>query len=426
MPRRLLLLSALALALTACPNKDKEGDAASTTPTETSAPIVAPATSTEPAPRPKEITDGTFTLSEELEARAGAAATAAAAGSTLSDARREAVLLMLGACIVSPKDGKIYAGCEDLKRYDEVTGADAEKTPEARAAWAEVVRKHLENPRAAVRLKAVALTRDLVGTLEPMRPDVLRAARQERHPFVLAKMVNALGPFSERDKEVASLVMELSRHDHSRVRGSAVQILARGWMKKTPGSLERAVEMIQSDPELQVRKVGCRTIGSRADEDEAFALLTTYTEAPPKDIGVYVDCLDGLVNSWTGTIAPTPPSKRGYELTLAHLRKKPRTAQVPARQLMADLELVTRPEFIQGADFVDKDEIREVVADIMADRKSSWLGRSRLIELYLKLGAERKDLVALREGPYKGIDQNEKVPDMAFIRLLDTKIKELE
>ncbi|MEM1350522.1 MAG: HEAT repeat domain-containing protein [Myxococcota bacterium] len=407
----------------AAADKTPADEANTSAATTTTTPIVAPVTRTEPSPKAKAITDGEFVGREESKALASAAAEAAAAGAVLSDARREAVLLMLGACVVSTKDGAIYPGCEDRKRYEEVTSADTERTPKARAAWAELAREHLTNPRAAVRLKSVELTRDMVGTLEPMRKDVLRAARQERHPFVLAKMVGALGAFSGRDDEIAALMMEVSHHEHPKVREAAVQVLAREWMKGTPNSLKRAMEMIREDPDIQVRKLGCRTIGARANEDPAFALLATYTEAPSKEPELYVDCLKGLVNSWAGSIAPKPASKRGYELTLAHLRKKPRTAQAPPRQLMTDLELITRPGLLRGADFVDRDEIRALVVDLMSDRESSWLGRSRLIELYVQLGATREDLLKLREGPYKGIKQDEKVHDIAFIRLLDQKIE---
>ena len=224
------------------------------------------------------------------------------------------------------------------------------------------------------------------------------AAKAEKNPVVLARMISTVGSAIAKNPAVKELVMSNSKHAHERVRTATVTWLTSSWSAKAEGTLERAMEMAEKDSSVKVRKSACRNLGRRANE-KAVALLEKLTEDSSSP--TYGECLSGLVSAWCTIPAHEKPSEKAYNLTLKRLTAKPRNNKQPYWGAVSGLRWAKEEKLAARAPWFKKDKLIAALEDVIKDKAAHWMARTGSVDILKQLGAEQAMFEGLKKA-YEG------------------------
>lgn len=346
-------------------------------------------------------------------------------GRDLNEKQYESLLLGLADCTVNEKTGYVDPKCEAHKLLKTARSRRNRSVPNLNMMWADFALRHLGHESAPVRIYSAQLAGSIFAATPESQEKVLTAARAEKDSAVLLAMIRSVRNATGKNPEVAKLMVEMSRHEDERVRKAVITAMTSAWAIGGEGTMERALEMIESDTSMEVRKVGCANLGARAD-DAALELLFKYTEYPSPVPGLYSDCMRGLVGMWLSAVPHKRPSQRAYERTIAIYSKKPRSKDEPAWGAISGLQWANNAKFRERATWFDAEGFDKLLVDLISDRGFTWLGRNSALSIYGRQGATAADLIAIRNGAYKGVEAQSEGEDAYIVRNLIERIDELE
>lgn len=346
-------------------------------------------------------------------------------GRDLNEKQYESLLLGLADCTVNQKTGYVDPKCEAHKLLKTARSRRNRSVPNLSMMWADFALRHLSHESAPVRIYAAQLAGSIFAATPASQEKVLSVARAEQNPTVLLAMIRSVRNATGKNPEVAKLMLEMSRHEDERVREAVITAMTSAWAIGGEGTMARALEMIESDTSMRVRKIGCANLGARAD-DAALDLLVKYTEYPAPVPGLYADCMRGLVGMWLSAVPHKRPSQRAYERTIAIYSKKPRSKDEPAWGAISGLQWANNAKFRERATWFDAEGFDKMLVDIISDRDFSWLGRNSALSIYGRQGATAADLITIRNDAYKGIEAKSEGEDAYIVRNLIERIDKLE
>ena len=345
-------------------------------------------------------------------------------GEGLKEAHYEALMLDLANCAIDEK-GFLDQKCPELERLTEVRKRRNRHIKNMTAMWSRIGQKHLDHPSPSVRLYAVQKLGSLFTVNEAGQKILLTAAAKETSAPVLITMIRTSRNAMGKHPALAQFVLEQSRHADKEVRREALLALVSPWAMGTADTLERAMEMIRTDPEMELRKLGCAGIGARAD-DRAIPMLEEYTAWPAKEKELYDECFRGLVEMWAARVVHKVPSQAAYELTLKRLEEKPRSQKHPSWKSIASLGIGGREQFIERAPWYDAKRVNALLVDIIADTDYHWLGRRSAIDAYALAGASSAQMQALLDKHFDGglVKKDTDQYDRFLSRQLEKRLEE--
>jgi len=247
--------------------------------------------------------------------------------------------------------------------------------------------KHLTHENATVRFYAAGLLKSFFGAKGGSVEAVLKAAPNEKNPFVLGKMIYAVGSQAKKNEDVAKFVMASADHAHAHVRTQALSYLA--YNPDMPGVYEKFVEKIEKDADAEVRGYACRYAG-RLEDERLLPLYKKLTKDAEKDPKLYAKCMRGLFEMWNTFLGNKKPSKKAYKLTLARMNDKPRTKNRPPWIMMSDFGRV--PKSLPA--WFKKKAVTKMLLSVGGDPTARWLARTGAVRALesLKAGDELKKL----------------------------------
>ncbi len=305
----------------------------------------------------------------------------------------EKLLLGLSACEVD--DRGIDRKCEAWKAYNDARKNRRDLIKAAGGGLSGLGKKHINHESPAVRLQSATLMGSLFGASQESQQAIVDAAKKEKVPGVLKSMIRTVSSSIAKNPAVIELVMSNADHENPKVRKEVVSALTSSWAKGTEGTLEKAMMMVEKDADEDVRRYGCSRLGARGDE-RALPLLEKLTTDAEKDPRLYADCMRGLIGMWSSPIVHDEPSKKAYELTIKRLKATPRTEKMPAWASLSSMMWAKNEKFQAKADWFKKDELVDVLADIVKDRQAYWMARTSAVDTMKELGAEKAKLEALK------------------------------
>jgi hypothetical protein len=314
-------------------------------------------------------------------------ATAIDAAPGIGIALYESLLLGLADCAVTERGDGLIA-------LDTVQANNTALIGRLTAGLAELGARHISDEHPAIRLHAARLLTN-AGAAEPRRIGrVVVAIAGETTPLVVAGMLRMVGP-SARRSDVRAVLMQHADHDSAAVRVEVVTWLTARTAIGTEDTLERAIDMVGGDPDLDVRVRGCGSLGDRGDERVLPTLveLTSQPDAPP---ALYEACLAAVIAMWCGPIQPRSPSRAAYDHTLVHLRSTPRTDTRPAWKGLTALEWAADEALDESAPWLDRADLRDALSQIVLDRNADWMARATAVDQVAALFASRDELTRLR------------------------------
>ncbi len=341
-------------------------------------------------------------------------------GEDLNEKEYEVMVLSLETCEVDKKRGYVDSDCDAFSLLKKARAQRNKSVPDQPQMWRLIAQRNLSHESPAVRIYSAQLLASTFASKKESYDILLDASRKEESPLVLLAIVRGLRMQTGKDSEVAERLIELSNHESSELREGVLIGLTSLWAVGSKDTLERALEMIKTDPSMDVRKVGCSNLGSRADE-RALPLLEEYTAWPPKEEELYNDCFRGLVAMWSAPVPHKQPSQKAYELTMKLLSAKPRTEKSPSWMAFSNLAWANKPELLKRAPYIDIKELRAVMLDIVADKDYSWLGRNAAISVLLRLEVTAKELESVRKSAYSKEPEGTS-PDKYVRKKLDEEI----
>lgn len=307
----------------------------------------------------------------------------------------EQLLLGLSACEL--KERGIDPKCAAYKKFNEARRNRNTLLKGAGGALASLGRKHIKNESPAVRMQAAQLMGSLFGASKESQQTIIDAAKAEKNSVVLTAMLRSVSSSIGKNAALKDLLMSQAGHKEPNVRKAVVQAFTSTWARNTEGTLEKAMEMVEKDPAAEVKQQACRRLGARGDE-RALPLLEKLTTDAKKDPKLYSACMSGLIAMWASPIPHDKPSEKAYKLTLKRLSAKPRTENQPPWTAISSLGWAKNEKFQEKAKaFYKKDEVVNVLVDLVKDRNSNWLGRTSAVDTLKKLGADKKVLEGLQK-----------------------------
>jgi len=314
-------------------------------------------------------------------------------GPALSLAEYEKLMLGLADCKLG--ESGIDRNCEAFKTFNERRKTRGTAMKDLAGGLAGLGRKHIGHSSPAVRLQAASLMASLFGADASSQATIVEAARKEADPIVLRSMLRAVGSSSAKNPAIKDLLLATADHKDEGVRKEVVIWLTSSWASGTAGTLEKAIAMIGSDPSLNVKKLACSSLGSRADE-RALPVLEAHTK-DAKD-PLYDSCFRGVVEMWAAPVPHKKPSQKAFALTLKLLKAKPRTEKNPPWNGLSSLQWAEKPDFLAAAPWYKKGDLLAALEDVVADRAANWMARTGSVDMLVKLGCPKAKLEALAKG----------------------------
>lgn len=307
---------------------------------------------------------------------------------TLTAEEYEKLVVGLKGCRLT-KHGRIDRNCEGYKKLSEAR-SHASTIKDFAGKSQKLGIKLLSSPDEAVRWYAAGLLKSFFGARADSQAAVLKAATSEKSPFVLARMIYAIGRAASTNPAIAALLMKMTDHSHKLVRKEALAYLAGASGVK--GRFEKFAEKIEKDPEMAVRRYACRYAGRLGDErlvpiyKKATARVTVKLEP------FYADCMRGLFTMWNPFIGKHKLSAAAYALTLKRIKRRPRSQSHPPWIMMSDFGRRPRgkPAWYKEA------QVTRMLVGVAFDRRARWLARTGAARALGKLGA-KKQLETLRK-----------------------------
>lgn len=232
---------------------------------------------------------------------------------------------------------------------------------------------------------------------------IAETATNEQHPGVLQAFVHATRTRGS-EPAVARLLLAAADHASPDVRLQAVAAIAEN--RGMAGGAEKLVALAQRDPDAGVRHSACELGGKLGSK--LFLPVYEAATASAKDPAHYAACMEGLVAMFHNHPTFDTDDREAYELFLSRLEAKPRSEDSPPWTVMStfcyfshDSDLDRLAAWKQRATWFDPARVKKVLANVIADRRASWMARAAAVESMVGLGASKAELAALRRG-YRG------------------------
>lgn len=313
-------------------------------------------------------------------------------GPGLTEAQFEALLLGLSKCEV--KDNGIDRKCPAYKEYREGRKNRGTLVKDWGGMLSAMGRKHIKHKSPAVRIQAAGLMGSIFGSSKESQSAIVTAAKNEQHPRVLKAMLRSVSSSIKKNDDVRQLMLANAKHADQKVRMEVVGSLTSSWAKDTEGTLEKAMEMVEKDPAIEVQQYACRRLGERADA-RALPLLKKLT-AKPSDSKLYSACVRGVIAMWSAPVPHKAPSKEAYEYTLKLFKKTPRSDSHPPWTAISAVEWASKKKFQAAAPWFKLSDLNGALIDIAKDRNAKWLTRTGAVDALKRLGATPAQFEALK------------------------------
>ena len=297
--------------------------------------------------------------------------------------------------------------CEDYKRYRKARTRRADGN--LLAMTANVGMKLIGHRSPVVRYVAAGLMNSPFALQKKPMGIIVKAARTEKNPFVLARMLNTVGSQVKKDPGVKKLLLDSADHADHNVRMAAMTWFTNTFAEGVPKVLNKVLHRVRKDPNVDVRAFLCSRLYGTGDR-RAIRVIKRFLKDKKTPRKLYAGCFRGLVGAWIGIPRPKNPSKEAYLYTLKLLRKKPRDNDHPPWTIFSTLGYATEQakhtfqqqwlKKVKG--WYRAEPQRKVLAEIILDDNVRWLGRSAAVRSYLRLGATKADLKRLRKALGKG------------------------
>jgi hypothetical protein len=229
--------------------------------------------------------------------------------------------------------------------------------------------KHLAHSSPAVRVVAAGLLRPVFSSQPEALAAVARAAQTDRDPSVRTAMINVLGTRA-KEPPVSELLLRTADDADEVVRVESVGWLSSRWGKRAPGAVEKVIEKMLKDPSLKVRRAACGYAGRMSAVDKVLPVLERLT-AKVDDPELYSSCLHALIDLWNPRHFIDPPSHAAYALSVARLRRKPRSHDQPPWNVIGDFGRAPG----SPAPWYKRREINEVLSEIAVDDNADLAAR---------------------------------------------------
>ena len=247
---------------------------------------------------------------------------------------------------------------------------------------AHLAESRLKHRADAIRLHAASVMGRVKAAHDVRLRVLLRAAKVEKTPQVLIEMLRSAGRFIGQSEDVRTFILKASNHA-----SASVRIQAASWMTSSyatdDASLSRVIEMVRTDPSVLVQKSVCRRLGARPNS-AALSLLAKETTEP--DSPLYGACLKGLIGAWSNPRTDSTPNRAAYTLSIARLKNQSRTATNPPWQVVSALVWAGHPSMAKRAPWLRKGDVVNLLLEIIADRRVSWVTRNTAIDIAERLG----------------------------------------
>jgi len=259
----------------------------------------------------------------------------------------------------------------------------------------------------AVRIKASGLMSSIFGTKGDSQNLIVEAAKNEKNVSVLRAFVRTVSNDGAKNPKVAEMLLALSTHESPVVRKSVVYALSSTWNREMKGCPEKLIEMAEKDADEEVRMAALEYAGHLGDE-KFMPMFKKYTADANEKIRNAA--MKGTVYMWYSYPFHENASQAAYKLTIAFLKKKPRTKDTPVWTIPGMFRSKNKDKFVEWqkkAPWFKQAELNAVLIDIIKDTNMNWLGRNGAIDSLVEGGATKADLEKVRKsftGEPKGDD----------------------
>ena len=266
-----------------------------------------------------------------------------------------------------------------------------------------VGKKLLGHASAPVRLYAAGLMGGLLGTDASSQDALVEAAAKETDLGVLQGMIRTVANSGARNPKVAELLLKSADHADVAVRLQAVYAISSGWNQEMKGGPEKLAAMVDGDKDPKVRQAACEYAGGLG----AKSLVATYDKHTAKsdDKDLYSACMKGLVAMFHNYPLYDTDEEGAYKLFLKRLNAKPRSEAAPPWTVMGAFRYANTGdrntklvEWQKKATWFKPAEVKKALAGVIADKQSNWMSRTGAVESMAGLGANKKELEALKVG----------------------------
>jgi hypothetical protein len=371
-----------------------------------------PATEAQPAKVPDVVADAAATKAKDLLAKSKAGeqlqdlkAKGDQLKSSLEDQappltpeRYEELVLALASCEL--KDRGIDSKCEQYQQLQKAKQSKSALLKDLVGVHGTLGRKHLGHENPAVRFYAAGLMGSgfANGVSKEDVLAIVKAAKTEADPIVLAHMLDVIGSSHGKDPAAGKLLISMTSHPSELVRKQALGELAT-WGKKTQGVVPAFQKAIQKDKSPAVRAYACGQAGELGSE-KLLPVMQKLAMDKKTDKKLYASCFQGIVNLWTKyPFPPEKPSPKAYQTTLKMLAAKPRSEDRPPWGLVSAFYGLKqpKPEWLAKAKFFQKPKFFQAVSGVVTDPKANWMLRNGFVELLGDMQAPKALFVKMRK-----------------------------
>ncbi len=307
----------------------------------------------------------------------------------------EQLVLTLADCKVN--DDGIDGNCEAYKTFQKARNRNT-SLKDLAGMNAKIGAKLIDHESPAVRLQSASLMGSMLGTGGSTQKTIVEAADKEKVPGVLRSMIRTVGSSLKQNADVKALVMRGADHESEAVRTESVSWLLTSFADGVDGAFEKAVEKLDKDPSIKVRRFACSRLYGTSDE-RALKSFEKYLFAKDTDAELFRGCFEGVIGAWTGFPFPKKPNQKAYEMTLKVLEAKPRTKDQPPWMGMSTLR-ASKTEFDDKDSFskewlakvkgwYKKDKLLAALESVAVDPASHWMARTGALEVMKELKAPK-------------------------------------
>ena len=336
----------------------------------------------------------------------------------------EAFVVSLKACELK-KFGPDYK-CEEYKKYNKARGRRT-RIKSFLGMNSKVGAKLIGHENETVRYIAAGLMSSFFGSNSKTQEIIVKAARAEKNPFVLAKMIGVVGSRMKKNEDVKKLLVDMADHEEGHVRRASLTWFTNSFAADVDGVFDIVLKKVDKDPDMEVRTFLCERLYGTGDK-RAIKVLKKYVDDKKTDKKLYSSCFRGLVRAWTSVPQPKNPNQEAYQHTLKLLKATPRDKDHPPWMAISSLGWAkedTKSSFqrewlgkVKG--WYKAKTLRKVLADLATDENANWLGRTSAVRVLKDLGASKADMEGLKKKLGKGKN------DKFVIKAVDNALKKMK
>jgi len=264
----------------------------------------------------------------------------------------------------------------------------------------------ISHPHPAVRLQSAKLLQSAFGASKETQDAIVKAAKTEKEPAVLAAMLRTVGARHKDQPELKALLLAMADHPADAVRREAMSWFLTNFGEGVEGTFEKVLEKMDNDPSEDVRAYLCGRLYGSGDE-RALPVFEKYLLDDKTPTKIYNACWNGVINSWTGFPKPRKPSQKGYELTMKVLEKKPRTKDRPPWSGISTLrsaKMEVRENDRFGAEWSEavkawykQDRLLKALQNLAVDPEANWMARTAALRVMQELGEKEATFKTLQK-----------------------------